>query len=66
MGLENFQRLEGCKSCWNDPRTSIFHVKLKPEEHEMLYFVAEKEGTDMQTIIRNCIREKYKRLIFGD
>ena len=66
MGLENFQRLEGCKNCRDDPRTSIFHVKLKPEEHEMLYFVAEKEGTDMQTIIRNCIREKYKRFIFGD
>lgn len=59
MGLENYT------SCRDDPRTSIFHVKLKPEEHEMLYFVAEKEGTDMQTIIRNCIREKYKRFIFG-
>ena len=44
MGLENFQRLEGCKSCRDDPRTSIFHVKLKPEEHEMLYFVAEKSN----------------------
>ena len=64
MGLKNFQKLEGCKSCRDDPRTSVFHVKLKPEEHEMLYFVAEKYGTDMQTIIRNCIREKYKRLIF--
>lgn len=65
MGLENFQKLESCKSCRDDPRTSIFHVKLKPEEHEMLYFIAEKEGTDMQTIVRNCIREKYKRFIFG-
>lgn len=62
MGLENYERLQSCR---DDPRTSIFHVKLKPEEHEMLYFVAEKEGTDMQTIIRNCIREKYKRFIFG-
>ena len=63
MGLENYERLQSCR---DDPRTSIFHVKQKPEEHEMLYFVAEKEGTDMQTIIRNCIREKYKRFIFGD
>ena len=62
MGLENFER---CKSCRDDPRTAIVHVKLKPEEHEMLYFISQKEGKDMQKIVRDCVREKYKRLIFG-
>ena len=47
-------------------RTAVVHVYVTPEEHEMLYFVAQKEGKDMSKIVRDCIHEKYKNYIWKD